>query len=416
MISTKQMRKKATQTLSISTTMKKYILPTLLIFFTYTPFALAQDAEYTNPTETIEVAESQDTPDLLPLVDSDRIKNVVLIVGDGMGIAQITTGQYALVGPGGLLQMQRMPVTGFVNTYSGDNLITDSAAGATALSCGLKTYNGAIGVDMNVTPCKTILELAAEKGLSTGLVSTSSITHATPASFASHVERRNMQDKIAAQFLDSKVDVFLGGGVKFFHPETRKDKQDLIGKFREKGYQVLLNENDLAKTSSDRLLGLFADNGMERVGGEPSSAKMAEKALEVLSKNDKGFFLMLEGSQVDWAGHDNDVDSLVNEMRDFDEAIKSILDFAQQDGETLVVLTADHETGGMNLQKQQENGEKLEITWSTDYHTGTPVPLLAYGPGALEFMGWRDNTYIGQKLTELLGIGELPVLIDNSSL
>lgn len=390
--------------------MKKYILLTFLFLLTYTPFALAQDTDDTDSLQVIDVAESQTTPDLLPLVDSDRIKNVILIIGDGTGIAQITTGQYALVGPGGLLHMQRMPVTGFVKTYSEDNLITDSAAGATALSCGLKTYNGAIGVDMNVTPCKTILELAAEKGLSTGLISTSSITHATPASFASHVERRNMQDKIAAQFLDSDVDVFLGGGVRFFDAETRRDSQDLIGKFREKGYQILMNESDLEKADSDLLLGLFAHNGMERTDGEPSSAEMTEKALNVLSKNDEGFFMMLEGSQVDWAGHENDVDYLINEVRDFDEAVKSVLDFAEDDGETLVVMTADHETGGMILLTQQEDGSKLEIKWTTDYHTGTPVPLMAYGPRAEEFMGWRDNTFVAKKLAELLGLSELPVV------
>lgn len=365
----------------------------------------------TENTEVISVIESEGSaPDLLPLVESNTIKNVILLIGDGTGLAQITAGQYAIVGPDGLLHMQTMPVTGFVKTHSSDNLITDSASGATAYSCGLKTYNGAIGVNPDQVPCKTILELAEDKGLSTGLISTSSITHATPASFASHVEQRSMQEEIATDYLDSGVEVFLGGGVQWFSKDQRSDSLDLLGQFEEAGYQVLMNDQDLQDSNSDRLLGLFAEDGMERNDGEPSTATMAQKALEILSKDQDGFFLMLEGSQIDWAGHGNNSEYLLREVKDFDDAVKVILDFAREDGETLVVLTADHETGGMTLQRQMAEGDSLEIYWTTSYHTGTPVPLMAYGPRALEFMGWRDNTYVGQKLSELLQVGELPVL------
>jgi alkaline phosphatase len=306
--------------------------------------------------------------------------------------------------------MQTMPVTGFVKTHSSDNLITDSAAGATAYSCGLKTYNGAIGVNPEITSCKTILELAEEQGLSTGLISTSSITHATPASFASHVEQRSMQEEIAEDFLNSGVEVFLGGGVKWFAAGQRSDSLDLMGKFKAEGYEVLLTDKELTNSSSEKLLGLFAEDGLERNDSEPSSKAMVGKALQVLNKNDKGFFLMVEGSQIDWAGHGNNVEYLKREVQDFDEAVKEVLDFAQKDGETLVVLTADHETGGMTMQRQVAEGDSLEIFWTTDYHTGIPVPLMAYGPQATEFMGWRDNTYVGIKLAELLGVGELPIL------
>jgi len=189
-----------------------------------------------NPTENIYVAESEFTPELLPLVEGKTVKNIIFLIGDGTGIAQLTSGQYATVGPDGLLHMQTMPVTGFVKTHSSDNLITDSASGATAYSCGLKTYNGAIGVNPDKTPCKTILELAEEKGLSTGLVSTSSITHATPASFAAHVESRSMEDEIAAQFINSGAEVLLGGGVEYFTAEGREDSTDLISEFSDKGY------------------------------------------------------------------------------------------------------------------------------------------------------------------------------------
>lgn len=365
-------------------------------------------------TEVISVAQTESSaPELLPLVDNTRIKNVILLIGDGTGLAQITAGQNATVGPDGLLHMQTMPVTGIVKTHSSDNLITDSASGATAYSCGLKTYNGAIGMNPDQVPCKTILELAEEKGLSTGLVSTSSITHATPASFAAHVEQRSMQEEIAADFLDSGVEVFLGGGVKWFSEDQRSDSLDLIGQFEEAGYQVLRTGQELQNSTSSRLLGLFAEDGMERNEGEPSSGEMAKKALEILSEDEDGFFLMIEGSQIDWAGHGNDSEYLVREVEDFDHAVKAVLDFAREDGETLVVLTADHETGGMTLQRQVADGDSLEVYWTTGYHTGIPVPLMAYGPNALEFMGWRDNTYVGQKLSELLQVGELPVLLED---
>ncbi|MDZ7806802.1 MAG: alkaline phosphatase [Gracilimonas sp.] len=385
--------------------MKKF-LAFLLITISFT--ATQETDNY--KIETLEVAKETSSKDILPLVEDKKIKNVILLIGDGTGLAQIASGQIAIAGPDGLLHMQTMPVTGIVKTHSSDNLITDSAAGATAFSCGLKTYNGAIGVTSKQMACTTILELAEENGLSTGLISTSSITHATPASFASHVIQRSMQEEIAEDFLDSGVEVFLGGGVKWFSEDQRSDSLDLMGKFRTEGYEVLLTDKDLSNSSSEKLLGLFADDGLERNEGEPSSKAMVGKALQVLNKNDNGFFLMVEGSQIDWAGHGNSVEYLNREVQDFDEAVKKVLDFAKEDGETLVVLTADHETGGMTMQRQVAEGDSLEIFWSTDYHTGVPVPLMAYGPHATEFMGWRDNTYVGIKLAELLGVGELPIL------
>ncbi|MEX2604377.1 MAG: alkaline phosphatase [Gracilimonas sp.] len=389
--------------------MKKIL--SLIIVVSISMACQSPEQEYN--TDVIEINKSQsDVREMLPLVENTTVKNVIFLIADGTGVAQITSGQFAIVGTEGRLHMQTMPVTGFVQTNSSDNLITDSASGATAFSCGLKTYNGAIGVDPNGTRCKTILELAEEMGLSTGLVSTSSITHATPASFAAHVEKRSMQEEIAEDFLDSGVEVFLGGGVKWFSADQRSDSLDLFSRFTDAGYQVLLNEDDLQNSDSDRVLGLFANDGLERKEGEPSSAEMTQKALDILSTNEDGFFLMVEGSQIDWAGHDNNSEYLLREIEDFDNAVKTALDFAQQDGETLVVLTSDHETGGMTLQRQRAAGDSLEIFWTSGSHTGTPVPLMAYGPNALEFMGWRDNTYVGKKMAELLKLGELPILIE----
>lgn len=372
-----------------------------------------ESVETEKKTEVFPVAELKEpVPEILPLVEGKTIKNIIFLIGDGTGLAQISSGQIGLVGADGLLHMQTMPVTGFVKTHSSDNLITDSASGATAYSCGLKTYNGAIGVNPEGKACKTILEMAEEKGISTGMISTSSITHATPASFAAHVERRSMQEEIAFDFLDSGVDVFLGGGVKWFSEDERSDSLDLMGEFEKAGYEILLDDEALHNSNSNKILGLFAEDGLERNEGEPSTSAMTEKALNILSQNKDGFFLMVEGSQIDWAGHNNDTEYLLREMQDYDDAVKSILDFAVEDGETLVVLTADHETGGMTMQRQQENGKELEIYWTTGSHTGIPVPLMAYGPQALEFMGWRDNIYVGIKLAELMEVGELPQLID----
>ncbi|MDR9418926.1 alkaline phosphatase [Gracilimonas sp.] len=376
-------------------------------------FALSCQQNDTYKTENISVAQNQDEiPEKLPLVEDTEIKNIILMIGDGTGLAQISSGQIALVGPDGMLHMQTLPVAGFVKTHSSDNLITDSASGATAYSCGIKTYNGAIAVNPDVEVCKTILELAEEAGLSTGLVATSSITHATPASFAAHVEQRSMEEEIAYDFLDSGVEVFLGGGMEFFSADTRSDSLDLLSEFQNEGYQLLVNDNELNTADNSKLLGLFANGGFERTEGEPSTTMMTKKAIEVLSMNEEGFFLMVEGSQIDWGGHGNDSDYVINEVQDFDDAVKAALDFAQQDGETLVIVTADHETGGMTLQRQTAEGDSLEIFWTSGYHTGVPVPIAAYGPYATEFMGWQDNTEVGQKMSELLGVGSLPIYLE----
>lgn len=368
------------------------------------------------PKRIFPVAENQAVvPEKLPFVADTTIKNVILIIGDGTGIAQITSGQYAVAGTQGRLHMQTMPVAGFVNTTSSDNLITDSASGATAYSCGLKTYNSAIGVNPEKVPCNTLTELAAAKGMSTGLVATSTIVHATPASFAAHVEKRSLYNDIAEDFSRSKVDVFLGGGRKFFLPNTeegsaRTDDANLIGLFKQKGYDYIENADELKKSTGDKILGLFALDAIDYSPEQPSLAEMTAKALDVLNRNEQGFFLMVEGSQIDWGGHANDVEYVIREVQRFDEAIKVILDFAIADGQTLVVQTADHETGGMTLQKQHKDGKELEINWTTGGHTGTPIPLMAYGPHATDFSGWVDNTYVGRRIAELLQLGEFPSL------
>lgn len=355
-------------------------------------------------------------PERLPLIKDGKIKNVILMIGDGTGLAQISSGQLNLVGKEGLLYLQTLPVTGFVKTYAADNLITDSASGATAYSCGVKTDNGMIGQLPDGRACRTLLELAEARGLSTGLVSTSGVTHATPASFGAHVVSRNMQAEIAAQYLETGSEVILGGGQEYFIPQSdegskRNDGRNIISEFESIGYDYISTAEELNSVSSDRLLGLFSISGMPSEDRSPTLAEMSKKAIDILSKDEDGFFLMIEASQIDWGGHANDAQYVLREVQDYDAAVKEVLNFAVNDGETLVVLTADHETGGMTMQGS-DSDEELTIAWTTGSHTGIPIPMMAYGPHAIEFTGWWENTEVGLKLAKLLGLEEFPVIIE----
>ncbi len=356
----------------------------------------------------------------LPLVEDRPIKNVIFIIGDGIGMAQLASAQINFAGPDGELHSQRMPVTGFFNTHAANRLITDSAAAGTALSCGIKTNNGMLAQLPDNRACKTILELAEEKGKSTGLVATSTITHATPASYASHIDSRYKQDEIAVQYLDSGIEVFLGGGLEYFIPQSnsvssRSDDRNLISEFESIGYDVVENLEELNSSKSGQILGLFSDSGMPSESRTPTLREMSEKAIEVLNTNEEGFFLMIESSQIDWAGHDNDIEYIIREFADLEDAVESVLDFAVEDGETLVILTSDHETGGMNIISGNTQ-DKIAIAWATGNHSGVPVPLLAYGPHAIEFTGWWDNTEIAIKLADIAGLGKLPQIIEQSEL
>lgn len=256
--------------------------------------------------------------------NNKRPKNIILMIGDGMGTAQIYAG---LTAKKDNLNLKRCTHIGFSQTNSSDNYVTDSAAGATALSIGQKTYNGAIGVDKNKVPQKTILETAESKGLATGLVATCSITHATPASFIAHQPSRALDEDIAKDFLKTDVDVLVGGGKHFF--EKRKDSVNLLLAMQKNNYQIVNSLNDLKKISKGKVAYLIEDRDSLKISKFP---KMSEgrgeylsvaslKTIEILNNNDiknKGFFLMIEGSQIDWGGHANNSDYIIKEMVDFD--------------------------------------------------------------------------------------------------
>lgn len=329
---------------------------------------------------------------------SEKPKNIILLIGDGMGVTHVFSGMTANKGH---LFLENCKHIGFSKTQSADKFITDSAAGGTALSAGVKTNNGAIGVDANLKPVKTIIEEAEENGLSTGLVSTSAITHATPASFIAHQPQRSMYEEIAADFLKTDIDVFIGGGKKNF--TERKDGRNLVEELKEKGYRFEEDLNKISKVKKGKLAALTTDGHEGRLTDRGNMLPIATKtAINILSKNNKGFFLMVEGSQIDWGGHAGSTIYIVEDMLDFDKAIGKALEFAAKDGETLVIITADHETGGMAITGGNTEKGIVKAGYPTGGHTAVMVPIFAYGPGAKEFMGIMDNTEIHTKMRKLL--------------
>lgn len=329
------------------------------------------------------------------------VKNIIFLIGDGMGTSQVYAGLMANKGES---YLKTMPVSGFSKTNSSDDLITDSAAGATAFTIGEKTYNGAIGLDKNEVPKKTILEMAEEKGLGTGLVSTCAITHATPAAFIAHQQNRYMQEEIAADFLKTDIDIFIGGGRKYFN--QRKDERNLLDELEAKGYDVITTMDSLQFAKGDKIAALIEEDHPTPVvqGREDMLPKAANFAIKNLKKNKSGFFLMVEGSQIDWGGHDNNVPYIVTEMLDFDKTLGEVLKFAAKDGETLVVVTADHETGGFSVNGGSLETGVVEGKFTTGGHTAVMVPVYAYGPQAELFSGIMENTDIFFKFKEVLGL------------
>jgi alkaline phosphatase len=336
-----------------------------------------------------------------PNPTAKRPKNIILMIGDGMGISQITAGMYS---NNNRLNLERIHHIGLVKTTSSDDLITDSAAGATAMSTGTKTYNGAIGVGPDSLPRPTILEIAEAQGMATGMVATSEIVHATPASFIAHQYNRRMYEEIAGDFLKTEIDLFIGGGLDYFL--RRRDQRDLVYELRERNYRVLNPHTPFAdvRTVPGQNLAYFtaADRPDRQAKGRdylPEASDFAARFLE--GRSTKGFFLMIEGSQIDWGGHANNASYVISEMIDFDQAIGQILDFADENKETLVIITADHETGGLGINRGSEMGE-LKTAFTSGGHTGVMVPIFAYGPGAEAFGGIMDNTEIFFRMIEAL--------------
>ncbi|HMQ48720.1 MAG TPA: alkaline phosphatase [Saprospiraceae bacterium] len=328
-----------------------------------------------------------------------KAKNIILLIGDGMGLSQLSSAYYY---GDKTPHFSRFYHIGLHQNTPTDAQITDSASGATAFSIGLKTYNAAIGVDKDTLPHETILEWAARNRKSTGLVATSTITHATPASFYAHVAHRNLHEDIALDFLNSPVDFTAAAGYQYFN--QRKDGRDLLAELRQK--DVIVDTNAIADEliQGQRYTFLLAPDSLlsKQNGRNDFLPKATQKALEYLSQNKDGFFLMVEGSQIDWGGHANDGNYVVTEVLDFNEVVGVALDFAEKDGNTLVVVTADHETGGFSLSAPLVFGRgdynNIKPTFSTGGHTAALIPVFAYGPGAERFMGVYQNNDIFGKM------------------
>lgn len=332
----------------------------------------------------------------------NKPKNVILMIGDGMGLAQMHA---AMVVNNNTLNIERCKVVGLTRTQAIDDFITDSGASGTAIATGCKTVNGAIAVTPQGEELKTILEYAEDAGLSTGLVSTSSITHATPATFIAHQMSRKEYEHIALDFLNTDIEIFVGGGLDHF--TKRKDGRDLVVELKEKGYFVATSLDELRNSEGHKVAGLLADVHLPKASeGRGNMLEVSvEKSLEILSADPDGFFLMVEGSQIDWGGHDKDRDYIISEALDFDRAVGSALDFADRNGETLVIVTADHETGGMAIRNGDPEKGIVDVDFTSDDHTGIMVPVFAYGPGSLEFGGIYENTGLFFRMMDALGLG-----------
>ena len=328
-------------------------------------------------------------------------KNIIFLIGDGMGTAQMYASMTVLRDN---TNMYRFPYVGLIKTYSADNYITDSAAGGTAFSTGTKTNNGYIAVGTDGKPLTTILELAEQKGLSTGLVATACITHATPASFIAHNSSRGNYEDIAKWFLKTDIDVFIGGGYNHF--AMRSDSLNLIDSLVKKGYFVTRDIGTIDPPTMNKVAALVADVHLPKIadGRGNMLPNYTKLAINTLKKNKKGFFVMIEGSQIDWGGHDTSLNYIIDETIDFDKAIGKALDFAQKDGNTLVVVTADHETGGLGLTGGSIKDGKVEGHFIWNNHTAVMVPVYAYGPGAEYFTGIYENTDIFKKMVMLLDL------------
>lgn len=337
----------------------------------------------------------------------DYPTNIILLIGDGMGLTQISAAMYS---NNNRLALAKFPVIGFHKSHAANELITDSAAGGTAIACGIKTNNGNIGTDENGLPTLSILEELDSMNFSTGMIVTSTIVHATPAAFAAHRARREMYEEIALDYLNANVDLLIGGGRQYFQ-NREMDDRDLINEFENKGYivmdQLYTTMNKIKWPLDKNLLYFTADKQPLTVsGGRDYLSFAVRQGVQYLEqKSNKGFFLLVEGSQIDWMNHANDGRGVVMETLDFDRAIWEAIQYANKKGNTLVLVTADHESGGMSIEADSKMN-KLKYGFTTNGHTAAMIPVFAYGPGSSLFRGIYENTSIYHKMRAVLGLKE----------
>lgn len=367
--------------------------------------------------------------------DEPQVKNVIYLIGDGMGFGAVTS---LLLAEDSVTGFEQAPVIGLNETCSANNYVTDSPAGGTALAAGVRTRNGYCGLDPEGNRLTTILHKAQAMGKKTGIVVNTTLTEATPAAFYAGVTSRGMTYEIAEQFTVSGVDVAIGSGLDHFI--SRPDSLDLTATLIDKGYDVYLNWSAVLNTPSDKFIGILpmADVHRQESGRKEAGAaaghevclaarlasasedagasdlseptvylqKASAKALDVLSRNsDNGYFLMIESALIDGYGHNNDSEGMIAEMKEFDALLRQLVAYVDQHPETLLVVTADHETGGtwLNYTGYEVGGSSpVAMSYSTRGHSGVVVPIFAYGEGAEAFAGVMKNTDIPKKIEQLM--------------
>ena len=409
-------------------------------------------------------------PETVANQKNGKVKNVIFMIPDGYNAAYATNyrwfkGEDSSFDP---------HVKGLIKTHSANTEVTDSAAAGTAMATGVKTNNGMVGVTPDGKEVDSILDAAEKSKKSTGLVATSTITHATPAVFGASVSSRGDEALIAPQYFENGVDVIFGGGRDYFTTVAEGGKQptrNLIEEAKGNGYEYVTDRDQLSAAKSGKILGLFAEDAMatemeRKETNQPSLAEMTNAAIDALKQNKHGFFLMVEGSQIDWAGHAHDAAWAMNDVRAFDEAVQAALEFAKKDRNTLVVVAGDHETGGMsvgsngqydlnidilhqveatgdmmakqlnddrsNVKEIVKENTKLELSdkevaaianadkpamainevisdralvgWTSTAHTGTDLPVYAFGPQSERFIGMHDNTDLPKIMADAMKI------------
>ena len=329
-----------------------------------------------------------------------KVKNVILMIGDGMSLMHVYS---AWTANRGKLYLENCEVTGLSKTYCANKLVTDSGAGGTAMAIGQKTNYHSVGVDVNGNPQPSLIKLAKQKGMSAGVAVTCRLWDATPADFCCHNTDRDNEDEIIADYVNCEADYVVGGGAKKF--ENRKDGRNIFKELEQKGYQVARSWEECKNLKSGKIFAVTdsVDTPLPAERGD-RLAQSSLKGIELLNQNPNGFLMMIEGSQLDDYGHFNDLDLLMQETHDFDRTVGKILEWAAKDGETLVVVTADHETGGLTLIDGDKDKGEIKCKFSTTGHSGVMVPVYAFGPGAELFTGIYENTDIFHKIKSLLNL------------
>jgi alkaline phosphatase len=349
---------------------------------------------YTNdkPYETVKVHP----------IHGKKVKNVILMIGDGMGLVQVSA---AWVANHGKLNIDNCTSNGFSRTWCANRLITDSGAAGTAMATGAKTNYHCISVDPQGNKLTSLTDIAHAHGLKTGIVVTCNLPDATPSVFCANNSDRDKEEEIAADYLNCNVDYIFGAGRERFN--KRADKRNLLTEMQQNGYQVCTNWEETMRIKSGKVFSVPSEGQLDDAAKRGDIfSKACIHAISLLNQNKKGFFAMFEGSRIDDFGHFNDLPRLMEEIFDFDQSIGKVMQWAEKDGETLVIILADHETGGLTLLDGDIHSGYISANFSTKDHSGIMVPVYAYGPRAEEFSGIYENTEIFSKIVKLLNLNK----------